>query len=53
MIEREDLIVQHYDPGHERPWYVQEVSLLDMGRFKTKEDALAHREFLLQRKYRI
>lgn len=41
-VERGDFIVQQY-PDY---WYVQEVALLDHGRFKTKEEAIDHKRFL-------
>lgn len=50
MIKRNDLIVQESYPGDEFPWYVHEVSLLDMGRFRTKEAAEEHRAFLEEKR---
>lgn len=46
MIKRGDYLVQYDEDGLH---YVQEVALLDMGRFKTKEQAIAHKRFLEER----
>jgi hypothetical protein len=42
-LDRGGLIVQREEDGM---WYVQEVSLLDVGRFKTFNEALDHKAFL-------
>lgn len=46
MIKTGDYIVQQTYPEDERSWYVHEVNLIDMGRFKTEEEAQAHLSFL-------
>ena len=47
-INTRDLIVQqpYEDDGR---WYVQEITLLDMGRFMTHEEAVRHAEFLKEK----
>jgi hypothetical protein len=46
-IQRGDYIIQHVaDDRTGRPWFVQEVALLDMGRFSTEKAAVEFREFL-------
>lgn len=49
MIRTGDLIVQRSCPKDEKPWYVHEISLLDMGRFRTMEEAMEHRDFLVEK----
>ncbi len=50
MLERGDIIVQK--SADDDMWYVQEVALLDIGRFKDKEVAEKHRQFLIDHDYR-
>jgi hypothetical protein len=51
MIRTNDLIVQQTYPEDEKSWYVHEVALLDLGRFRTEREAVEHRAFLLEKKY--
>lgn len=44
-ILRDDLIVQQPYPTDGR-WYVQQVALMDMGRFMTEREAFDHATFL-------
>ena len=46
ILQRRDLIVQQCYPEDEKSWYVQEIHLLDMGRFRTEQEAIEHKEFL-------
>lgn len=51
IIKSNDLIVQQTYPEDEKSWYVHEVVLMDMGRFRTEQEALEHKQFL-EEKYK-
>lgn len=47
-MKREDLIINYDYEDH--MWYVQEVALLDMGRFPTIQQAEDHKRFLEEKR---
>lgn len=50
-LNRGELIVQQTYPEDEKSWYVHEVNLLDMGRFRTEKEAREHMAFLVETDY--
>jgi len=50
-FDRGDLIIQQpYRAEGDMRWYVQEIALLDMGRFNTWDEAYNHYKFLRESK---